>query len=58
MDPFSHHFGYFSSSIQDKGMTEPVFTQSDISIWKVLLDVVIILQRTPMVCSSIIKYKL
>lgn len=57
-DPFNHHFGNFSARIQDEGVAEPVFTQPEVSMWEVLLDVMIILNRAPVVSSSIIKYKL
>lgn len=57
-DPFHHHFGDFSSCIQDEGVAEPLFTQSEISMWEVLFDVLIILNRAPVVRSAVIKYKL
>lgn len=57
-DPFRHHLGNFSSCIEDESVAEPVLTQSEVSVWKVLLDVMIILNRAPVVGRSIIKYQL
>lgn len=37
-------------------MAEAVFTQSEVSMWEVLFDVVVILNGAPVVCGSIIKY--
>lgn len=57
-DPFYHHLGNFSACVQDEGMAEPFFTQSQISTGEVPFDVVIILYGTPVVRGSVIKYKL
>lgn len=39
-------------------MAEAIFAKSNVSTWKVFLDLMIILDRTPMVLSSVVKYKL
>lgn len=57
-DPFNHHFGNVSSCVQNEGVAETVLAQPKISVWEVLFDVMIILNRAPVVCSSVIKYKL
>lgn len=57
-DPFYHNLGDVTSGIQDKGVAKAHLTQSEISMREVLPDVVIILNGTPVVCGSVIKYYL
>lgn len=54
-DPVHHHLGDVASCIQDEGVAKALLTQSQISMREVLPDVVIILDRTPVVCGSVIK---
>lgn len=57
-DPFKDHTSHFLSCVQDEGMTNSSTTQSDVSLWKLPLDLLIILHRAPVVTGSIVKHKL
>lgn len=58
LQPGSYHGGHFPVEMEDKSVRHHFLTESNISLWKISLHVLIVLFWTPGILGTIVKCKL
>lgn len=56
--PLDDHVGHLAASVQDEGVSDPSFTQSQVGLREVQLHVLVELQGAPVVRGAVVKYQL